>query len=69
MTPTKAAEVDALRAALELRSDGLRDAKVSTIQTIIDTMPDEELGISPSGGRVVMTLAGTAVPTRGARRR
>ena len=27
------------------------------------------LGISPSGGRVVMTLAGTAVPTRGGRGR
>ena len=27
------------------------------------------VGISPSGGRVVMTLAGTAVPTRGVRRR
>jgi len=28
-----------------------------------------QLGISPSGGRVVMTLAGTGVPTRGGRRR
>jgi hypothetical protein len=35
------AEVDALRAALELRSK-TDDSKVSSIQTIIDTLPDEE---------------------------
>jgi heme-degrading monooxygenase HmoA len=29
---------------------------------------DGKLGISPSGGRVVMTLAGTGAPTRGGRR-
>ena len=56
-----------LAAALEAEVDGYIEAHVDE--------RDERgkrlvvLGISPSGGRVVMTLAGTAVPTRGARRR
>jgi hypothetical protein len=37
----EAAEVDALRLALEW-PDGPHDSKVSSIQTIIDTLPDEE---------------------------
>jgi hypothetical protein len=36
------AEVDALRSALELRGAAAADSKVCSIQTIIDTLPDEE---------------------------
>ena len=34
----------------------------------VGKLRNDRLGISPSGGRLVMTLGGTAVPTRGAGR-
>jgi acetoin:2,6-dichlorophenolindophenol oxidoreductase subunit beta len=45
------------------------DAKGLMTSAIRDNNPGLFMGISPSAGRVVMTLDGTAVPTRGERRR
>lgn len=43
-------------------------ARLKVSAGTVRNMIDQGLGISPLGGRVVMTLGGTAVPTRGARR-